>query len=84
MNRITTCTKGMLLACTALAFAFAGCTSDQAKTGGIDATLTLDADAVVKHITTVTVTIDCDGIDPITGLPVAVGDLRRQREHLGR
>ncbi|MBW2159899.1 MAG: hypothetical protein JRH14_08015, partial [Deltaproteobacteria bacterium] len=69
MNRITTCTKGMLLACTALAFAFAGCTSDQASTGGIDAALTLDADAVVKHITTVTVTIDCTGIDPITGLP---------------
>jgi hypothetical protein len=69
MNRITTCTKGMLLACTALAFAFAGCTSDQASTGGIDATLTLDADAVVKHITTVTVTVECDGIDPITGLP---------------
>jgi hypothetical protein len=69
MNRIPPFAQPLLLACTALAFAFAGCTSDQANTGGIDASLTLDADAVVKHITTVTVTIDCDGIDPITGLP---------------
>jgi hypothetical protein len=61
----------VLLPCAALAFAFAfaGCASDQARTGGIEATLTLDADATVKHITTVAVTIECDGIDPITGLP---------------
>jgi hypothetical protein len=59
----------MLLPCVALAFAFAGCAADQAHTGGIDASLTLDADAVVKHITTATVTIQCAGIDPITGLP---------------
>ena len=50
--------------------AIAACgSSDGPPTGGIDAALTLDADAVVKHISTVTVTIDCDGIDPITGLP---------------
>ncbi|MBW1904898.1 MAG: DUF3604 domain-containing protein [Deltaproteobacteria bacterium] len=59
----------ILLPCAALAVAFAGCASDQSRTGGIDATLTLDADATIKHITTVAVTIDCDGIDPITGLP---------------
>ena len=46
MKRIESCTKGMVLTCAALAFAFVGCTSsDSPQTGGLEATLTLDADA---------------------------------------
>jgi cysteine-rich repeat protein len=57
----------LALACAA--FAFAGCGPEQTNTGGIEATLTLDADAVEKHFTQIGVAIVCHGIDPITGLP---------------
>jgi len=70
LNRIVALPSRALLTCVVLTVAIAACgSSDGPQTGGIEAALTLDADAVVKHITTVTVTIDCDGIDPITGLP---------------
>ena len=78
MKRIELCTKGMVLTCAALAFAFVGCTSsDGPQTGGVEATLTLDADASVsgvdgvnQHITTIDVCVDCQGaIDPVTGAP---------------
>ncbi|MBW2162513.1 MAG: hypothetical protein JRH14_21570, partial [Deltaproteobacteria bacterium] len=70
LNRIAALPSRALLTCVVLTVAIAACgSSDGPQTGGIEAALTLDADAVVKHITTVTVTIDCDGIDPITGLP---------------
>jgi hypothetical protein len=68
-KRIKERVTGLLLAFTALSFVCGGCNPDERATGGIEATLTLDADATVKRINTVTVTIACDGIDPITGLP---------------
>jgi len=73
MKRISTSTKGMVLACTALALAFAGCTSsDQPSTGGLDAELIVsgnnaNASVIAEHISDVYVTIAClngDGTDP--------------------
>ena len=69
MERPKTVTEGMWLTCAAFALALGGCTSDGASTGGIEATLSLDAGATTKQIDTVTVTVSCDGTDPITGLP---------------
>jgi len=56
----------MFLACTALAFAFAGCTSSSTpETGGIDAELTMNGGTTLQQdYLTVTVTIACDGEDP--------------------
>jgi hypothetical protein len=63
----------MLFVCVALTVIIAECTSDQQAytdgIGGIEITLTLDAGALVAHFTTATVTMQCDGVDPITGLP---------------
>ena len=67
MNLIITYRQALALACAA--FAFAGCGPEQTNTGGIEATLTLDADAVEKHYTNIGVAIVCHGLDPITGLP---------------
>ena len=68
MKRITTCTKGMLLTCTALAFAFAGCTSSSTpETGGIDAQLELNPGTTLQQdVLLLKVTFDCPppAVDP--------------------
>jgi len=67
MKRIETCTTSIALSCAMLAFAFGGCTSsDSAKTGGIEAQITLTQhEDTEQKISEVTVTISCDGDDPL-------------------